>query len=215
MLARQIQQPVREIVYRTRGLTHGPITRLMSPGDLGELIKPFVFLDLFVMEGQMALPPIEMGWHPHSGIATVSVILEGAVRYAETTGKQGVLQAGSIEWMRAGNGVWHTGSVEPGRVKGFQLWVALPPELENASNASHYVEPADVPVIGPARVILGAYGDAKSPIASPPTTYLAVSLKAGERWSYEPPLGHTVAWVAVHEGTLRAPTPIPTGEIAV
>ena len=70
MLARQIQQPVREIVYRTRGQTHGPITRLMSPGDLGELIKPFVFLDLFVMDGQIALPPIEMGWHPHSGIAT-------------------------------------------------------------------------------------------------------------------------------------------------
>src|SRR5438477_430304 len=114
MLARRLQQPVREIVYRTRGLTHGPITRLMSPGDLGELLKPFVFLDLFVIDGKIALPPIEMGWHPHSGIATVSVILEGAVRYAETTGKHGVLQAGSIEWMRAGSGVWHTGSVEPG-----------------------------------------------------------------------------------------------------
>ena len=89
MLARQIQQPVREIVYRTRGHTHGPITRLMSPSDLGELLKPFVFLDLFVMDGKMALPPIEMGWHPHSGIATVTVMLEGAVRYAETTGNEG------------------------------------------------------------------------------------------------------------------------------
>ena len=100
MLARQIQQPVREIVYRTRGLTHGPITRLMSPGDLGELLKPFVFLDLFVMDGKMALPPIEMGWHPHSGIATVSVIVEGAVRYAETTGQEGVLPAGGVEGRR-------------------------------------------------------------------------------------------------------------------
>ena len=36
MLARQIRQPVREIVYRTRGHAHGPITRLMSPADLGE-----------------------------------------------------------------------------------------------------------------------------------------------------------------------------------
>ena len=44
MLARQLQQTAREIVYRTRGDTHGPITRLMSPSDLGELIKPFVFL---------------------------------------------------------------------------------------------------------------------------------------------------------------------------
>ena len=93
MLARQLRQPVREIVYRTRGHSHGPITRLMSPGDLGELLKPFVFLDLFAMDGTIALPPIEMGWHPHSGIATVTVLLEGAVRYAETTGKQGVLRA--------------------------------------------------------------------------------------------------------------------------
>jgi len=27
--------------------THGPITRLMSPSDFGEILKPFVFLDLF------------------------------------------------------------------------------------------------------------------------------------------------------------------------
>src|SRR5256885_12455325 len=59
---------------------------------------------------------------------------------------------------RSGSGVWHTGSVEPGRVKGFQLWVALPPELENQAHASHYVGPGLVPVEGPARVILGRYG---------------------------------------------------------
>src|SRR5712664_800609 len=37
----------RRIVHRTRGNRHGPISRLMSPSDLGELVKPFVFLDLF------------------------------------------------------------------------------------------------------------------------------------------------------------------------
>ena len=50
MLARRIHHPTREIIYRTRGHTHGPITRLMSPGDLGQLLKPFVFLDLFEMD---------------------------------------------------------------------------------------------------------------------------------------------------------------------
>jgi hypothetical protein len=35
MLARQLQQPVCEIVYRTSGQTHGPITRLMSPFEAG------------------------------------------------------------------------------------------------------------------------------------------------------------------------------------
>ncbi|RYE88187.1 MAG: pirin family protein, partial [Myxococcales bacterium] len=37
-------------MHRTRGRRHGPITRLVSPGDVGELIKPFVFLDFFSME---------------------------------------------------------------------------------------------------------------------------------------------------------------------
>ena len=215
MLARRLEQPVREIVHRTRGYTHGPITRLVSPSDLGEIIKPFVFLDLFDFDAGKTPMSMESGWHPHSGIATVTVVLDGSVRYAETTGKAGVLHAGSVEWMRAGNGVWHTGAPEPTGVRGFQLWVALPPELENAPNASHYVLPEEVPVEGPVRVILGAYGKAKSPIASPPMTYLVVSLKAGERWSYQPPVGHTVAWVAVQDGALRSSSRIPSGEIAI
>src|SRR5437667_7220077 len=71
MLARELQHPVREIIYRTSGQTHGPITRLMSPSDLGELIKPFVFLDLAGFDGRFAPIPMGFGWHPHSGIATV------------------------------------------------------------------------------------------------------------------------------------------------
>lgn len=215
MLARKIQEPVREIAYRTRGYTGGPITRLVSPSDLGELIKPFVFLDHFDFDGGSEPMSMERGWHPHSGIATVTVIFDGGIRFAETTGKAGVLPAGGVEWMRAGNGVWHTGAPEPGRVKGFQLWVALPPELENAPNASHYVMPEEVPVVGPARVILGEYREAKSPVAAPPMTYLAVSLKAGERFRYQPPEGHTVAWVAVLDGTLRTSSAIVGGEIAI
>jgi redox-sensitive bicupin YhaK (pirin superfamily) len=114
-------------VHRTRGHTHGPITRLVSPSDLGELIKPFVFLDLAVFDGREAPFPMETGWHPHSGIATVTVMLEGAVQYAETTGKAGVLPAGGVEWMRAGLGAWHTGAPEPGAAKAFQLWLRCRP----------------------------------------------------------------------------------------
>jgi len=215
MLAHQLQQSPREIIYRTHGSRGGPITRLVSPSDLGEIIKPFVFLDHFDFDGRDAPMSMEHGWHPHSGIATVTVVLDGAVSFAETTGKSGVLPAGSIEWMRAGNGVWHTGAPEPEGVKGFQLWVALPPEMENAPNASHYVMAEQVPVEGPARVILGAHGRSKSPIAAPPMTYLAVNLKAGERWSYHPAKGHTVAWAAVLDGALLTPARIDSAEIAI
>jgi redox-sensitive bicupin YhaK (pirin superfamily) len=208
-----LAQP-RSVVHRTRGASHGPITRLVSPSDVGRLIKPFVFLDSFAVE-----PPGfgGFGWHPHSGIATVSVILEGAVSYEETTGAKGVLSAGAVEWMRAGKGVWHTGSSSGAeRVMGYQLWVALPPELENAPAASQYLQPEDVPSEGPFRVILGRYGNAKSSIAAPATVnYLVVELQDGERWRYQPPAGHTVAWVALHAGTLRTPGVVEKGELAV
>lgn len=42
----RIEDATRAIVHRTSGSTHGPITRLMSPGDLGHVLKPFIFLDL-------------------------------------------------------------------------------------------------------------------------------------------------------------------------
>ena len=69
----------RAIVQRTRGRTHGPITRLMSPSDLGEILKPFVFLDLFDHEGAPFNGPL----HPHSGIATLTYVAEGAVSYID------------------------------------------------------------------------------------------------------------------------------------
>ncbi len=205
----------RAIAYRTRGSQHGPITRLVSPGDVGEWIKPFVFLDLFASEAPAAFRGF--GMHPHSGIATLTYLIQGDVTYEDTTGKSGVLPAGGVEWMRAGNGVWHTGGpAGDSPSQGFQLWVALPAELENAPALSQYLAPQDIPQSGPARVLLGSYGAAQSPIAAPaPMTYLAVQLQGGERWRYTPPVGHTVAWVAVASGALDAGGPVAMGELAV
>ncbi|MCI0671048.1 MAG: pirin family protein [Myxococcaceae bacterium] len=188
----------------------------MSPSHVGQMVKPFVFLDFAAFDEGDERIPMELLWHPHSGIATVTVMLEGAVRIAETTGKNDVLPKGSIEWMRAGNGVWHTGEVGPGDTKVFQLWVALPPELENGPSQSHYVMPDEVPTDGRVRVILGTYAGMTSPIAAPSMmTYLLVSLEDGERWTYTPPEGHDVAWVAVSDGVLRAASRVPSGEMAV
>jgi redox-sensitive bicupin YhaK (pirin superfamily) len=98
----------RQIVLRTRGSSHGPITRLVSPGDLGQNIKPFVFLDYFDADPKSAP---EFGFHPHSGFATLTLILSGQASYKETTGREGVIETGGVEWMRAGAGVWHTGGM--------------------------------------------------------------------------------------------------------
>lgn len=211
----------RAIVYRTRGSTHGPITRLVSPGDLGEFLKPFVFLDHFGLQSPIG-DRGGFGMHPHSGIATLTYLFEGSVLYEDSTGERGELPAGGMEWMRAGNGVWHDGALAPGatRARGFQLWVALPASEENAPARSLYLTPFQVPQEGPARVLLGRYGAAQSSIAAPaPMNYLAVQLKAGERWRYVPPAGHGVGWVAVDQGQLdagdRTGGAIGVGELAI
>jgi redox-sensitive bicupin YhaK (pirin superfamily) len=202
----------RAIVQRTRGRTHGPATRLMSPSDLGEILKPFVFLDLFDHEGA----PFKGGLHPHSGIATLTYVAEGAVSYMDLDNVKGTLPAGGVEWMQAGLGMWHDGGLDKaGRTRGFQLWIALPPELELGPTISIYQAPEDVPEDGSARVLLGSYGSASSPIASPsPINYLAIRLRSGERWRYEPPTGHTVLWVAIASGVLSAPDELRHPDLA-
>ena len=203
----------RAVVHRTQGTAHGPITRLMSPGDLGQVLKPFIFLDLVNFDARHG--QTRFGMHPHSGIATLTFMAQGDVRYADSTGQAGVLPEGGVEWMQAGGGVWHTGGPvgdKPGQ--GFQLWVALPAALESAPAFSRYLAPSDVPQVGPARVLLGQYGMARSAVEAPSEmTYLSVTLAPGERWRYTPPAGHTVAWVAVASGRLLASEPIDAGEL--
>lgn len=205
----------RTIAHCTRGSTHGPVTRLVSPGDWGPLLKPFVFLDFFSTPPNAK--PQGFGMHPHSGIATLTYLLDGEVIYEDTTGKKGVLPAGGVEWMRAGNGIWHSGTpLDDVTIRGFQLWIALPPSQENAPAESFYLNPSQVPQEGPARVLLGRYGNAESAISAPSEmTYLAVTLKNGEHWRFAPPTGHTVTWLAVSSGRLQSSGSVSTGEMAV
>lgn len=205
---------VRRVAYRTRGHSHGPITRLVSPSDAGQLIKPFVFLDYFDIDPRHTP---EIGFHPHSGIATVTVVLEGRIRYEETSGTKGIIEAGGVEWMRAGGGVWHTGgAVGTARVKGFQLWIALPPEMESIDSEARYLDASRFTRHGAARVILGRHGEFSSEVPAPAgINYLDVALKRGEHWRYQPPASHTVAWIAVHQGSLATPARVNKGELVV
>ena len=202
----------RAIVQRTRGRAQGFATRLMSPSDLGEILKPFVFLDFFDHEGA----PFTAGLHPHSGIATLTYIAEGSVSYIDPDNVRGTVTEGGVEWMLAGRGMWHGGGLDkPGRTRGFQLWIALPPELELGPATSVYLAPEDVAEDGPARVLLGSYGSASSPIASPAAiNYLAVRLRAGESWRYKPPTSHTVLWAAIASGTVSVPDELGPGDLA-
>jgi redox-sensitive bicupin YhaK (pirin superfamily) len=203
----------RMIVRRTRGSRHGAITRLMSPSDLGHVLKPFVFLDLFNLCGASS----GMGLHPHSGIATVSYLFEGSVRYEDSTGAIGILSAGGVEWFKAAHGAWHGGGPgDTGRARGFQLWLALPPDQELGPVENVYLTPDAVARDGPARVVVGTHGGSTSSLKAPASlNYLAVRLRAGEFWRYQPAIDHTVGWVAVSTGGLRVPETVEAGELAI
>ena len=206
------KERTRRIVHRTFGQQHGPVIRLMSPSDLGQRLKPFVFLDLFDADSSSLSG---FGWHPHSGIATLTWLWEGNVRYEDTTGAAGLLPAGGVEWFKAAGGAWHGGGGgNSQRARGFQLWIALPADQELGPSESLYQDPQDIRANGPAAVLLGSLGDVSSPLkALAPINYLAVRLKAGESWRYQPPTDHDVCWIALGSGSLSVPEPVEAGEM--
>jgi redox-sensitive bicupin YhaK (pirin superfamily) len=205
---------LRRIGHRTRGERRGPVTRLVDPTGLGELIKPFVLLDYFDVVPQAVAG---FGIHPHSGIGTFTLMLEGNLRYEDTTGKSGLLTGGSLEWMRAGAGVWHAGhAADCQRLHGLQLWVTLPRDLEEAPAESQYIPAQEVQADGPAEIAMGRYGGARSPVRMPESmNYLHVHLKSGEHWVYHPPAGHEIAWAFVYAGQLETPDPALSGELVM
>jgi redox-sensitive bicupin YhaK (pirin superfamily) len=115
--------------------------------------------------------------------------------------------------------MWHGKELAPGsspRFQGFQLWVALPPELENGPSESQYLEASEMKRAGPAYLIVGAYDGVESPVRAPDgINYLLVTLKSGETWTYHPPQGHSTAWLAIAQGAVDAGERILAGEIVV
>ena len=216
MLELQVHQEKRvsRRIAHVAGFRRGPISGLIRPDFLGERVKPFVFLDYFEIHPE-SLPGFRP--HPHSGIATHTTFLGGGMEYGDSTGKKGSIFGGSIEWMQSGAGVWHWGKPNPGTAsRGYQLWIALPPELELLPARSQFIKSALIETDGTARILLGRYGDLHSPIqADLPITYLHVRLKDGESWTYAPDRQHEVAWLAVNEGTLQVAGATLERELAI
>ena len=193
----------RKVFSQTRGSGQGGITRLMSPSDLGRYLKPFVFLDM--VDAPSSITSRD-NLHPHSGIATVTVLTEGNLRFDMGKWGTGLLDYGGVEWMRAGSGIWHGGEYRPdsaARFKSFQLWVALPATLEAAEPEWQFIEASGIPIVGPARVVVGTYQGIRSPVrAFDGLNYLLVTLTPGETWIYDTPVGHNVGWLSLSHGSL-------------
>jgi hypothetical protein len=122
--------------------------RAFGFGDPSES-DPFLLLDDFRNDDPAQY---ERGfpWHPHRGIETITYVLEGEVAHGDSLGNNGVLGAGSVQWMTAGSGILHQEMPRgnaAGQMHGFQLWANLPSSLKMTVPRYQDIAGRDVPEI--------------------------------------------------------------------
>jgi redox-sensitive bicupin YhaK (pirin superfamily) len=93
---------------------------VLPPGNF-ELFDPFLML----AEDWFSRPGFD--WHPHRGIETVTVVVDGALEHGDSRGNAGVLAPGDVQWMTAGAGIIHRElAYRDEHAHTLQLWVNLP-----------------------------------------------------------------------------------------
>ena len=131
--------------------------------------------------------------HPHRGMQTVTMVLEGELEHRDHTGAHGVLRAGDVQWMTAGRGVLHSEMPHGGTTAHtLQLWLNLPRAMKMIPARYTDQRLAATPVRklekGEVRVYAGRSGEVHSPHGSDyPMTLLEIHLEAGARLEHEIP----------------------------
>lgn len=136
---------------RSRDIGNFMVGRLL-PFRRKRQVGPFTFIDHM---GPSTIGPgkyMDVDQHPHIGLSTLTYLLEGEVEHRDSTGAVQRITPGAVGFMTAGYGVTHTertpqhmrdGATHP--VHGYQVWVALPKELEDMTPNFAYVPQADLP----------------------------------------------------------------------
>ncbi len=178
-----------------------------------EATSPFLFLseDWFS-------PPGGFEQHPHRGMQTVTIVLEGALEHRDHTGAHGILKAGDVQWMTAGRGVLHS-EMPQGPVHTLQLWLNLPAKMKMIPARYQDQRLADTPVRkvegGEVRVYAGTSGNTTHGHGSDyPMWLLDIALRAPASLSQELPPSYR-AFLYVLGGKAKvADTPVKAGEVA-
>jgi redox-sensitive bicupin YhaK (pirin superfamily) len=93
---------------------------VIMPDD-PSLTDPFLVLaeDWFSKPG--------FNWHPHRGIETVTLVVDGGLEHGDNLGNAGALQPGDVQWMTAGRGIIHRElAYRDEYAHTLQLWLNLP-----------------------------------------------------------------------------------------
>jgi quercetin 2,3-dioxygenase len=188
-----------------------PVRTLFSYVELGEELSPFLLLD---HAGPTAFPPSQtargVGFHPHRGFETVTIVFQGELEHRDTAGNSGRIGPGDVQWMTAGSGVLHEEmhsrefSRQGGTLQMAQLWVNLPANQKMSAPRYQAIVGADIPSVslsdgaGTVRVIAGDFAGAKGPARTmTPMDVWDVRLKEGARLEVGLLPGHTAALVVL------------------
>ena len=198
------------------GNVAGHLARRLIDGKDVEATDPFILM------AEDFMPRDAFGRHPHRGIETVTLVLDGALEHFDSAGHRSLLEAGDAQWMTAGRGVTHEENAVAGSVAHtLQLWVNL--SARDKMTAPRYQElrgkslPVRREVGVKIRVLSGQSGDVAAPTLNHvPVTALDVRIDPGASFhqTLDP---DSNAFVLVLDGDARIGThrtPVRTGEIA-
>lgn len=135
-------------------------------------VGPWCFVDLMEAGEVDRPPPLEIGPHPHIGLATVTWLFSGTVLHSDSLGSEQLIRPGQLNLMTAGHGIAHAEegvdvapTLADSPVMGVQMWLAQPSETRGGASAFQHVEALPQATIGGSRatVFVGAHSGAASP----------------------------------------------------
>ncbi len=173
------------------------VVRRALPSAKRQMVGPFIFFDQMGPAEFLTDQGIDVRPHPHINLATVTYLFEGEILHRDSLGTEKTIQAGAVNWMRAGRGIVHSERTSTERKRhgqrlfGIQTWMALPEDQEEADPAFVHHGADVLPVIEAggvrARLIAGRGFGAASPLETPSETlYADVALTAGARMPIDP-----------------------------
>ncbi len=149
---------------------------VLEPGHW-EDYDPFLLMaeDWFSSQG--------FDWHPHRGIETITVVLDGKLEHQDNRGGHGMLKEGDVQWMTAGRGLLHREmAYNKQPVHTLQLWLNLPSDRKMVEPRYQDLRSDLMPVRHEpgveVKVFSGKSGGVKGPAANyVPVTMLDISIR--------------------------------------
>ncbi len=162
-----VNDPVDRIEVREgRATTVGglDIVRVL-PTKGRRTVGAWCFVDLMTPPDAADPDPMEVGPHPHIGLATVTWLFAGEAEHSDSLGTKQLIRPGELNLMTSGHGIAHAELGLGPRLLGAQMWVALPEATRHEAPAfEHHGELPSLELReGEAKVILGSLGEVTSP----------------------------------------------------